>query len=276
MKAGVPILILILSGLNVGCGVDSMEDRNRLTNPLDNVPTIAWERLAETRIFFGHQSVGFNIVAGVKEVMREDPRIRLNIVETTEPSSFNSPIFAHSRVGKNGDPDSKFYSFGVFIENGIGSKVDIAFLKMCYADVSNQTDVSKMFDRYKRTMASLKIKYPGTKFVHVTIPLVSTDTSFKQFVKRLIGRKDVREYANVNRSRFNELLQKEYGGREPIFDLARIETTSPDGKRRANTYEGKIYYSMQKAYTSDGGHLNELGRKIVAREFLAFLAALTG
>ena len=36
----------------------------------------------------------------------------------------------------------------------------------------------------------------------------------------------------------------------------------------------KIYYSMAPEYTTDGGHLNETGRKRVAEQLLIFLANL--
>jgi lysophospholipase L1-like esterase len=37
---------------------------------------------------------------------------------------------------------------------------------------------------------------------------------------------------------------------------------------------GKVHYAMVPAYTTDGGHLNEVGRRIVARRLLVLLAGL--
>jgi len=59
-----------------------------------------------------------------------------------------------------------------------------------------------------------------------------------------------------------------------IFDLAKIESTFPDGRRASFTKDGKTYYSMVPDYTYDGGHLNELGRKIAAEQLLFLLANL--
>ncbi len=60
----------------------------------------------------------------------------------------------------------------------------------------------------------------------------------------------------------------------PFFDIAKIESTFPDGTRSTFTKDGKTYYSMVPEYTHDGGHLNEMGRKKVAKQFLLLLANL--
>ena len=266
--------IIGLSFFIMDCGGTTMETGGGVRNPLDNVPAGALAKLADKRIYFGHQSVGYNILDGVNDVVREDPRVRLNIIETADPAAFDSPVLGHSRIGKNRDPLSKFEAFKGFLDNGIGRKTDIAFMKLCYLDVSADTDVAALFQQYKQVMGYLQEAYPGTVFVHVTVPLLSTDTGFKGRVKRWIGRNDATEFANYNRNRFNDLLE-EYRGREPIFDLARIESTLPDERRQVSTYKGKRYYTMNPAYTTDGGHLNAEGRKVVARELLALLAALS-
>ena len=43
----------------------------------------------------------------MNDVMKNNQRVKLNIVETNEPSEFDKPLFAHSRVGENQDPISK-------------------------------------------------------------------------------------------------------------------------------------------------------------------------
>jgi lysophospholipase L1-like esterase len=266
--------IIGLSLFIMNCGGTTMESGSGVRNPLDNVSAEALAKLADKRIYFGHQSVGYNILDGVKDVIREDPRVRLNIIETADPAVFDSPVLGHSRIGKNMDPVSKYEAFKGYLDNGIGKKTDIAFMKLCYLDVSAETDVAVIFKQYKQVMKYLQEAYPGTVFVHITAPLLSTDTGIKGRVKRWIGRNDATEYANYNRNRFNDLLE-EYRGREPIFDLARIESTMPDKRRQVFTYKGNRYYTMNPAYTTDGGHLNAEGRKVVARELLALLATLS-
>jgi hypothetical protein len=71
------------------------------------------------------------------------------------------------------------------------------------------------------------------------------------------------------------MLRKEYTGKEPIFDLAALESTNPDGTRLSFTQNGKTAYALVPTYTTDGGHLNEQGRKLVAEQLLIFLASLS-
>ncbi|MBW2608023.1 MAG: hypothetical protein JRD05_10355 [Deltaproteobacteria bacterium] len=70
------------------------------------------------------------------------------------------------------------------------------------------------------------------------------------------------------------MLRKEYDGKEPVFDIAKIESTFPNGTRCSFTKDGKTYYSMVPEYTYDSGHLNETGRKKVAEQLLILLAQL--
>ena len=95
---------------------------------IKDIPASKWENLSQKRIYFGHQSVGFNIIDGVKDVMKEHPQINLNIVETSDESDFKVGLLAHSKVGKNNDPKSKINEFVSFMNSGIGIKADIAAL----------------------------------------------------------------------------------------------------------------------------------------------------
>ncbi len=242
---------------------------------LKDIPDSAWKSLSEKEIFFAHQSLGFNIIEGIKDVMKENPHIKLKIVETSNAADFDSPIFAHSKVGKNYDPYSKISAFADLLQKGIGNKADIAFFKFCYVDVAANTDVDKVFSTYKASMSHLKKTYPTTTFVHVTVPLTIVKTSVKTWIKILIKKKDIWEYDdNIKRNKFNYLLREQYEGKDPVFDLATIESTFPDGKRCSFTKYGTSYYSLVPGHTYDGGHLNKVGRKVVAERLLPFLAAI--
>jgi len=240
-----------------------------------NPPETAWQLLSHKKIYFGHQSVGNNIIDGIKDIMKENSKIKLNIVKTNDPKMFTTPIFAHSPIGKNMNPISKIDAFAKFMEQGIGNKADFAFFKFCYVDITRNTDINQIFTYYKNTMKHLKEKYPKTTFIHVTVPLTIVQTGFKVWIKKIIGR-PIGGYAdNIKRNQFNEMLRNEYKNKEPIFDLALTESTFPDKTRCFFTKEGKTYYSLVPAYTHDGGHLNELGRKIVAEQLLILLANLS-
>jgi hypothetical protein len=235
-----------------------------------------WTSLSNKKIFFGHQSVGFNIVDGMKDLMKTNPQIKLNIVETNTPADLDTPVFAHTRVGKNRNPQSKIDSFSDFMDRGMGDKANIALFKFCYVDITSKTDVEGVFQGYQTAMSLLKKRFPKTTFVHVTVPLTSSKTGLKPWVKRIIGREDPWGFEeNIRRNQFNGLLRKGYQNKEPIFDLAEIESTLPDGTRQTFSKDGNTYYSLIPDYSNDGGHLNELGRKIVAGELLLLLATLS-
>lgn len=273
MKKGLLSIIAFL--LFSACNGGDMPEKTISFTALKDVPVSSWEKLAQKNIFFGHQSVGFNIMDGIKDLMKENPQIKLKIVETDDPSEFNRPLFAHARVGKNKDPFSKIDAFADFMEKGIGNKADIAFFKFCYVDIGAETDVEKVFSDYKNSLSSLMKTYPKTTFVHVTVPLKSLQSGIKAFVKKIIGRPMWGYDDNIKRNQFNELLRKEYDGKAPIFDLARTESTLPDGKRSSFSKDGKNYYFMVPDYTHDGGHLNELGRKRAAEQLLVVLTAVS-
>ena len=269
------LTIFLLSTLLIGCNGGDMQEKKGSFPFIKDIPDSEWKKLSEKKIYFGHQSVGFNIIDGIKDVIKENPQIKLNIVETSDPSKFNTPLFAHSRVGKNIDPKSKIDAFANFMENGIGNMADIAFFKFCYVDVTARTDVERVFADYRNTISRLRESYPGTMLIHVTAPLTVTKTTFKTWIKKIIRKKYIWEYDdNIKRNQFNELLKKEYNRKEPIFDLSKIESTFPDGTRSSFTKDGRAYYSLVSEYTHDGGHLNEKGRKIVAEQLLILLADL--
>jgi hypothetical protein len=116
-------------------------------------------------------------------------------------------------------------------------------------------------------------------FVHVTVPLTTEPglkEAAKNFVKRFLGRPRSSRLDNVRRARYNELLREAYAGREPLFDLARLESTRPDGTRQLFREDGRDYEALVPAYTDDGGHLNASGRQMAARALLEFLASTPG
>lgn len=234
-----------------------------------------WIELSEKKLFFGHQSVGFNIVDGLNDIVQQLPKISLNIKKTNDPDELNKPLFAHSSVGQNKDPISKCDDFKRIIENGIGDRVDIAFFKFCYVDITTETDLNNIFEVYKDTMDYLGKKYSNIVFIHITVPLRVYQTGPKAWIKKIIGRQIGGYSNNIKRNQFNEMLRKEYEGKVPFFDLAKIESTFPDGKRMIIEKKGEMFYSLVRDYTDDGGHLNKTGRIKVAEQLLILLANLT-
>ena len=229
--------------------------------------------VANMRIFFGHQSVGKNILDGINDIS-EDLNNKINIVESRTTDESSEPAFLHAGVGKNNDHLSKIVDFREIVKNGIGGKVDVAFFKFCYVDFDQTTDIESTFNKYRETMKTLKENYPQTTFVHFTFPLVEARLGLKGYIKKIIGRYDTKREGNIKRNQFNTMLKAQYEGKEPVFDLAGIESTYPDGKKETFEKDGKTYYALAPLYTNDGGHLNKTGRKVVAEKLLYFLASL--
>lgn len=246
-----------------------------ISNPISKIEPGSWEDLSGKSFFFGHQSVGGNIIDGLQKVVEKSPQIKLTFVEGNDPDMIGSGIFLHEKLGENTKPNSKISDFVKVINGGIGAKTSYAFLKLCYVDFNSKTNAEKVFQEYKERIETLKTRYPGVTFVHFTAPLMADDNSIiKGSIKRLLGHG--RFAGNVVRNKYNRLLKSQYGGVDPVFDLAYYESISAlTGEvSAAYGFTGKKYLNLHKDNTDDGGHLNSAGREWVAKNLLAFLAKL--
>lgn len=252
-----------------------MSQEKKPVSQLNDISKSAWEKFSVKKIYFGHMSVGFNIIDGVRLLAEGNPGIKLNLVETNDFSDIDTPVFAHSRIGKNHDPISKIDAFRQFMDGGIGDNADIAFFKFCFVDITEKTDINKVFSHYMEVMDYLAKKYGKTNFIHVTVPLTTVQSGPKAFVKRIIDR-PIDGYAdNIKRNEFNDMLRKEYEGKAPIYDLALIESSSLKGVSVLFTKDGKSFSAMNPDFTHDRGHLNDIGRKLAAQRLLVLLATLS-
>lgn len=237
-----------------------------------------WQALTQKRVFFGHQSVGYNILDGVRDLAAANPQVRLRVVAVKGKQDYMQPTLGHAEVGHNTNPKSKIDDFAKFLDSGIGDQADVAVLKFCYVDVDDSTDIAKLFEEYEHAIAHLRTRYPKARIAHITMPLMAKQEGIKIWakdtVKRILGRPVRNVSLNAKRQGFNEMLIRDYGTRDPIFDLAKIESTAPNGDRVITSSNGLTFYSLSPDYTDDGGHLNARGRIIVATEFIRFLASL--
>lgn len=265
------VLLTVLLSLLVPYPGGAMNE-TKGSSGLADIPASAWKNLAQKKICFGHQSVGANILDGIKGLMNENPQIKLTIIESPDGVPKGQGAFYHFRVGNNMEPNTKITSFATSMGQNSCKDADIAFFKFCYVDITPSTDPEKLFENYRKNMAHLTAAYPGTTFVHVTLPLTKHQTGLKALIKKMIGKPVSGREDNIVRNRYNMLLLKEYTGKSPVFDLARIEATNPDGTQELFDYNGSKYFALVPRYTSDGGHLNETGRRVVAAELLRFLA----
>lgn len=229
------------------------------------------ERISRWRIYFGHQSVGDNLLEGIEDISRS-AGVAVNIASASTASGVGPATLGHVRVPENGKPLQKLEAF----ERAMGTQpagIDVALVKFCYVDFRPETDAKALFARYRATLADLQTKHPGTTFVHVTVPLTVVKGGPKEFLRGLIGRPPWATLANFKREEYNALLRQVYGGREPVFDLARVESTAPDGSAVTIAWQGRSAPALAPAYTEDGGHLNAAGRLRAARELISVLAA---
>lgn len=243
------------------------------TKKLSDLPAEKLQNLSSRSFYFGHQSVGKNITQGMAMVLPEYPNIQLKVVEGETPESLAPGVFLHSRIGKNRAPITKVEAFERVMDGGIGNQADAAFVKFCYVDAVHGADVKQIFADYKKSIDTLKARYPETTFVHFTMPLKTVPEGVKTSIKMLIGR-DIPEYQdNAVRTQFNEMLRAEYNGKEPVFDIARLEAMA-QGNYKVFEYEGQKVEALNPAYTYDGGHLSDEGKRWLAEQLLVFLAEL--
>jgi hypothetical protein len=223
--------------------------------------------LAQRAIFFEHASVGSNVEDGIDGlrdlVSGARPTIRFAVAGSVGASTIAAALqpglfFGNWFPSQNGFPFAKLSTFESLINGGVGAKADIAMMKFCFTDLptsDGSVTANSVFDAYRAMMTRLKAAYPKVKFVHWTMPLTMDGPS-----------------SNGPRERFNDLIRSTYGGIDPVFDLALVESTRPDGSR---SLDGGVP-SMYSGYTpaGDGGHLNSAGCDVVARALVSLLANL--
>lgn len=237
---------------------------------IQSVTDSQWAILASRRVFFGHQSVGGNIMEGVSEVLAANPGIPLRVAESRTASQ---PGFFHAAVGRNDYPLEKFKDFASVASDAFRSQGDVAMVKLCYVDIHRQTDANALFAEYQRTVAEVKARNPAVTIVHVTTPITVNENWKGLLMAKVRGYSTQRE-RNLVRHRYNELMRQTYGNTEPLFDLALLESRYPDGRPSRYSIAGESVPLMVPAYTSDGSHLNETGRRMAAEQLLILLANL--
>ena len=231
-------------------------------------------RLSSQKIFFGHQSVGDDIVQGLREWMASEPRLKLRIVKSSNPHLVEGPAFVECHLGCNGNPRSKADAFSAVVDKGFGRHGGIAMYKYCYADVGTSTDISQMFETYSRGIDTLRARYPSLKILHITIPLTTVESVFKSLSRRLLGRVTATDL-NSRRNEFNQRLLEAYSRMDPVFDLAEAESNPGNGFESHAIQRSRRQPALAPEFTTDGGHLNQTGRRVAAEHMLLALASVT-
>jgi hypothetical protein len=262
------VFVLIL----FGCKSKPMNPLGDPYRRLESVSQESWDALARKKIFFGHQSVGQNIVDGLEKVTQAFPSVRLRIRETANLEDFKEPVFAHAKIGQNRDPKGKMDDFQKLLDNGIGKAADIAFFKLCFVDIDRTTDINALIDHYDKILADLSARYPNLTIVPVTVPLTAPAPGVKAWIKRLLGREPDLKAGNIPRNLMNAHIRDKYGA--AVWDLADAEATTAKGTKATFRDGEGTYFLLNPAYTSDGGHLNQAGSQVVAIDLLLRLVSL--
>jgi hypothetical protein len=248
-----------------------IEKRHHDSPPL----LIAMNSVAHKQFVFGHHSVGGNILSGLKSLSSRPENPQINIIELSEQAPVTRSGIYHFSPGKNKDPISKIDAFVTILSSSLerGLHPDAVILKFCYVDFTPRSDVKKLFSYYQNKMADLNKNYPALKVLHSTVPLTTRPTNMKAKLKRLLGLEVWDDSCNLARNKYNTLLRQSYQANE-IFDIAKIESTGRDGTIFQSEYKHELYNYLAPEYTDDGGHLNELGSRRAASEFVFFLAQM--
>lgn len=235
-----------------------------------NMEKPSLEKIKMNNIFFGHRSVGENIIQGMKNL---NTNHEIEISKFQNINQINSNYFVDANIGYNGDPQSKFNEFSEIVTSlAKGKNLNIAMMKLCYADITKETDINQVFRNYVLKIDSLKSKFPNLHIVHFTVPLTAEQTLIRKIKSFIKGTSKNNSLNNAARTKYNELLYAYYR-QQQIFDLAKIESTYQNGEREEGIVNDNHYFSLVNDYTVDGGHLNEVGRKIVATKLIKYLSA---
>jgi hypothetical protein len=269
-------LLSVLVVLVVATAAVVIEFRRDKSMPIQGsaTPVITADDLAKvdrTRVFFGHQSVGMNILDGVPGVFAAHDVAAPPIEQGRTDPGPQGGFISHEFIGENEQPFLKIEAFEKAMRGGMAGKVDVALMKFCYIDFTPETDVDALFARYSDTMTGLEKDYPAVTFIHATVPLMTEPGLVDWLKSKVRGNDRYGRSENVVRERFNTLMVNEYGDRQ-LFNLAAVESTGPDGTMGLRTYDGQEYFALHSGYASDRGHLNQQGSEIAATAFLQAIA----
>ncbi|MBI5514224.1 MAG: hypothetical protein HY909_10675 [Deltaproteobacteria bacterium] len=203
------------------------------------------ERLRAAKVFWGHQSVGRDLMGGTRA-------LGFPFETVTGPGDYARVVRGEAAIADNRDPERKIRSFReLFLNRNIGSAVEVAAFKFCWIDFNSDTDLDALEQHYAQAVDEAHRRFPAVRFFHVTPPLTSDE---------------VRE--NRIRLAFGQRLRNRYAGQAIVYDLAELQSTHDDGSRCVRD-GGAV---LCDEYRSDEGHFNDQGAQRAARAFLFAIA----
>lgn len=217
--------------------------------------------LAVRRGWFGHQSVGDDLLEGVR-AFADTPRLARG--ERVPRGSVG-----HAALERNGAPHEKIEGF-VDAVRAMNGAVDVVAMKLCWADFDDATDASvdELAKHYVAAVSTVEAEFPDLRVLHVTTPLRTVQGGVRAVVKRVIGRPLGGISHNALRERYNRALRR--FPLETVFDLARLEWTRRDGSEER--HDGVP--ALAPEYTHDGGHLDAQARRDLGAQLARRFAAV--
>jgi hypothetical protein len=214
--------------------------------------------------------VGENILDGVNMLEQRD-KVTLPV---TKARTIGGAGITHFDVGSNGDPMGKIEDFSRTMSS-IG-RADVAILKLCFWDFNpengSSVDSKKVAEAYVKTLDDLSARYPETKFVAATVPLMTVQTGFGASVKKLLGKTPAGYVDNARRADFNDIVRKHFQNSGRLLDIARLESAGL-GSSHVVSLDNRNIEVLDPGLTDDGGHLNQPGKELIATELLQLVSA---
>lgn len=226
---------------------------------------------SKARVFFGHQSVGINVLEGLSALYEAHGMPAPRIEQGRSPLTASGGFVEHDYLGVNEQPLGKIQDFDYALRNGLAEHIDIAMMKLCYIDFRSDTDVDALFAAYSDTVEALERDFPDIAIVKATVPLMTDRRGLSKLKARISGNDRFGPAENVARERFNTLVRERYAG-DHLFDVAAAESTAPDGARSGGRHNGQDYFALYDGYASDPGHLNAQGAKVAAGAWVRAVA----
>lgn len=211
--------------------------------------------IGQLKWYFAHASVGGNMIEGLADLHSSSPGFyTLSSASAGASPSGVTPAGVVAEYNR-GNPgwQAKVDTFQTCVSNGWRCpQVNLVLNKFCYIDQT--ADLAY----YLRSMTNLEAAFPETVFVHMTLPLMTSEDN-----------------DNYLRNVFNDGLRSWVRTNSRVlYDIADIEAHDNNGVVCTFVFNSRVCQKMYSAWSSDGGHLNADGRQLVARGFYALSAAL--
>jgi hypothetical protein len=247
---------------------------NRATT-LRDVDPARLRAIAARRVLLAHASLGQAMAAGVQHFVDTMDGVGVRVMRGVPPSDDRMAAIIALDHAAGTDARNQAAAFADAVTATLGSSGGIALFGYTASDVTETTDVDALFAAFRAATRDIEWLSPRVQFVPMTIPLTcSGEPTITRLVTRSLGR-DVDFERNRRRNRFNRLLIDDFAGSNPVFDLARLQSTRPDGTRAFEFDGHELVYSLASEYTNADGGLNDAAQRMLAEQLLVFLAGMT-